>query len=139
MTAGRAPTKARVRLVPVSTAGAPASWGPGTGLSTGLGVGGGGGRMATGIVGGDSPPSAVATVSGPVTAPAGTRAFVRLSEPELTATAWSSPCPKLPWNTTSSAEPSSLPVIFSRLPLCARLWLAQSRTQTTFSILGSAR
>ena len=91
VTARRAPTYARVRLVPVSTLSAPSS--PGTMLSTALGAGGGGGRIATGLVGFDLACSAVTTVIGPVIAPIGTRTESVVSERERTLTARSSPLP----------------------------------------------
>src|SRR5215213_9638255 len=79
VTPGRAPTNAFVRLVPVSSRGAPDTPGPGTGDSSGFGSGGSGGRMRTGLVAAERPPLEVATVIGPVTAPSGTRALRRWS------------------------------------------------------------
>ena len=55
VTPGRAPTKALVRLVPVSSRGAPVTRGPGTGDSSGFGSGGSGGRISTGLVGARAP------------------------------------------------------------------------------------
>ena len=77
VTPGRAPTKALVRLVPVSSRGAPFALGPGTGESSAFGSGGSGGRMSTGLVGAERPPAGVDNEIGPVTAPIGTRALMR--------------------------------------------------------------
>src|SRR5262245_33845460 len=63
VTARRAPTYARVRLVPVSTLIAEPLLIPGTSLSTGLGAGGGGGRIASGLVGFDLAFAAVTAVT----------------------------------------------------------------------------
>jgi hypothetical protein len=93
VTPGRAPTNALVRLVPVSSRGAPLTPGPGTGDSSAFGSGGSGGRMSTGFVGAERPPLAVASAIGPVTAPIGTRALRRWSLPGRTFTAASSPLP----------------------------------------------
>ncbi len=81
-----------MRLVPVSTRSA-SSCSPGTRLSTGFGAGGGGGRIAIGAVGLDCACSAVTTLTGPVTAPTGTRTESVVSECERTETVRSSPCP----------------------------------------------
>src|SRR4051812_35536465 len=48
-TPGRASTNAFVRLVPVSSRGAPLTRGPGTGERSGFGSGGSGGRVRTGL------------------------------------------------------------------------------------------
>jgi hypothetical protein len=127
-----------VRLVPVSISGAPACGGPGTGLSTALGAGGGGGSTGTGAVGLDSAPAAVVTEIGPVTAPTGTRALMRVSAPGRTGTSTSSASPKLPWKTTFFAAASPEPVILRVLPPCARLPEAHLRRQVTFETLGVA-
>ena len=92
-TPGRASTKALVRLVPVSSRGAPVPLGPGTGDSSGFGSGGSGGRIITGFDGRDCPPEAVLSEIGPVTAPSGTRACIRVFEPARTLTVTSSPLP----------------------------------------------
>src|SRR5918995_5868874 len=52
VTAGRAPTNAFVRLVPLSSRGAPGKPGPGTGDSSGFGSGGSGGGGRSRLVGG---------------------------------------------------------------------------------------
>ena len=93
VTPGRAPTYALVRLVPVSSWGAPATPGPGTGESSAFGSGGSGGRMRIGLVGAERPPPDVVSAIGPVTAPIGTRALSRLSLPARTFTVASSPLP----------------------------------------------
>ena len=93
VTARCAPTKALVRLVPVSSSGAPADTGPGTGDSAALGAGGGGGRIATGLVKPERPPLAVLAETGPVTAPDGTSAWMRVSLPARTWTLRSSDRP----------------------------------------------
>jgi hypothetical protein len=90
VTAVRAPTYALVRLVPVSSWGAPVVTGPGTGVSSAFGSGGGGGRMASGLVSAERAPLAVAAEIGPVRAPAGTRAWRRVSLPARTSTSASS-------------------------------------------------
>jgi hypothetical protein len=92
-TPGRASTNALVRLVPVSSRGAPARRGPGTGESSGFGSGGSGGRISTGFDGCDLPPEAVVSEIGPVTAPSGTRACTRVLLPARTLTVTSSPLP----------------------------------------------
>ena len=114
------------------------SCGPGAGLSTALGEGGGGGRIATGAVGFEAAPCAVVTVSGPVIAPIGTRALIRLSPPGRTRTARSSPLPKLPLKTTSAAAARPEPVILRVLPPWARARDAQLRRQDTFVTFGFA-
>ena len=111
-TARRAPTNTRVRLVPVSSCGAPGSCGPGAGVSSAFGAGGGGGRIATERDAADLAPPAVMTATGPVTAPIGTRAWMRVSLPERTFDLTSSELPALPMKTTPVASPSSSPVIF---------------------------
>src|SRR5918995_1025112 len=58
VTPGRAPTKALVRLVPVSSRGAPVTPGPGTGDSSAFGSGGSGGGGRAGLGGGGGPPPA---------------------------------------------------------------------------------
>src|SRR5688572_13400228 len=93
VTPGRASTNALVRLVPVSSRGAPATRGPGTGDSWAFGSGGSGGRISTGFDGAERPPAEVASEIGPVTAPSGTRAWMRLSLPARTLTVTSSPLP----------------------------------------------
>src|SRR6185503_13108023 len=93
LTPGRAPTKAFVLLVPVSSPGAPATRGPGTGESSGLGAGGSGGRIRTALESEDLPPAAVVSEIGPVTAPSGTRVWSRVSLPGRTLTARSSAFP----------------------------------------------
>src|SRR3954470_22537028 len=69
VTPGRASTNAFVRLVAVSSWGAPLTRGPGTGDRSGLGSGGSGGRISTALEGAECPPAAVARATGPVTAP----------------------------------------------------------------------
>src|SRR5215210_1676571 len=59
VTPGRAPTKAFVRLVPVSSRGAPFTRGPGTGESSAFGSGGRGGRIRTAVEAAERPPAAV--------------------------------------------------------------------------------
>jgi hypothetical protein len=93
VTPGRAPTKALVRLVPVSSRGAPLTRGPGTGESSTFGSGGSGGRIRTGFEGAERPPAAFESEIGPVTAPIGTRALMRWSLPARTVTVVSSPLP----------------------------------------------
>src|SRR5918995_3815696 len=56
VTAGRAPTNAFVRLVPVSSRGAPVTPGPGTGDSSGFGSGGSGGGGGGRVGGGGGGP-----------------------------------------------------------------------------------
>src|SRR5215210_6421971 len=96
VTPGRASTNALVRLVPVSIWGAPFTRGPGTGDSSAFGSGGIGGRMRTGFEGAERPPAAVASEIGPVTAPIGTRALMRVLLPARTFTVTSSPLAWLP-------------------------------------------
>ncbi len=93
VTPGRAPTYAFVRLVPVSSAGAPFTRGPGTGESSGFGSGGSGGRIRTGFEGEDDAPADVVSEIGPVIAPSGTRALTRRLLPARTGTVTSSPAP----------------------------------------------
>ena len=93
VTPGRAPTNALVRLVPVSSCGAPFTRGPGTGDSSAFGSGGSGGRISTGFEGAERPPAELASAIGPVTAPIGTRALMRWSLPARTFTVVSSPLP----------------------------------------------
>src|SRR5215204_7655019 len=71
VTPGRAPTNALVRLVPVSSRGAPFTRGLGTGDSSAFGSGGSGGRISTALVGAERPPAVVESEIGPVTAPIG--------------------------------------------------------------------
>ena len=92
-TPGRASTNALVRLVPVSSRGAPDTRGPGTGDSSGFGSGGSGGRISTGLDSCEWPPAAVVSEIGPVTAPSGTRACTRVLLPARTFTVTSSPLP----------------------------------------------
>src|SRR4051794_41603546 len=68
-TPGRASTNALVRLVPVSSRGAPDTRGPGTGDSSGLGSGGSGGRSNTGPGSLPWPAPAGGTPNGPGPAP----------------------------------------------------------------------
>src|SRR5215211_6547404 len=136
VTAGRASTYAFVRLVPVSRTGAPATCGPGTGVSSGFGVADGGGRIAIGGVGLERRPSRLIAVSGPVTAPTGTRAARRASLSERTLTSASSRAPRLPRNTTSVTVSRPVPVILSVLPARARLPEAHPRRQVTFVTFG---
>ena len=93
VTARRAPTYALVRLVPVSSCGAPATTWPGTGESSTFGSGGGGGRIASALLMAERAPAAVATETGPVTAPDGTFAWMRVSLPARTCTVASSERP----------------------------------------------
>ena len=72
----RASTNAFVRLVPVSSRGT-----PGTGLSSVFGSGGGGGRIAIAFVGADCSVLLTVALSGPVTAPIGTRTLRRFELP----------------------------------------------------------
>src|SRR5262245_12363908 len=85
-TPGRASANAFVRLVPVSSCGAPLIRGPGTGESCGFGSGGSGGRISTALDGAECPPEAFVSVIGPVTAPSGTRAWTRVLLPARTLT-----------------------------------------------------
>src|SRR4030095_5645888 len=80
-TPGRASTNAFVRLVPVSSCGAPLVRGPGTGESCGFGSGGSGGRIRTAFEGAECAPEAVVSVTGPGTAPSCTRAWTRVLLP----------------------------------------------------------
>ena len=82
--AGRASTKALVRLVPVSSCGAPAARGPGTGRQLGVRLGRERRQDQHGLGRPRVPPEAVVSEIGPVTAPSGTRAWTRVFCPRRT-------------------------------------------------------
>src|SRR3954469_1601572 len=123
--------KTSVRLVPVSSEGA-----PGAGLSVAFGAGGGAGRIAIARVRFELTPEAVKTDTGPVTAPTGTFAFSRCAPPARTFARTSSERPLLPWKTTRVTLSSAVPVSFSVLPPWARLREPQLRRQETLARRG---
>ncbi len=131
MTARRAAKKTLIRLVPVSSAGAPAWRTPGTGLRVAFGLGGGGGSSETILDGLEARPVWFTAASGPEAAPAGTTTKALAVDLRVTRALASSAVPGTPRKITPVTPDSPLPRRRSVDPARGRLRLAHALTQVT--------